>query len=82
MCMHTYAYLVVPGVAVWEGVPVAGGLVGDQEVGLVEDLGADLVEVQEARDEASDPSCLQGYQEASRTEEHLKVTDHITRDLF
>lgn len=66
-------YLVVLGVEVWEGVLVVGGLVGGQEGGLVGGLGADLAEVQEAEDEASDPSCLQAYQEASGTEEHLVV---------
>lgn len=75
--MHTYAYLVVLGVVVWEGVLVAGGLAGGQEGDLVEGLGADLVEVQEAEDEALDPSYLQVYQEASRTEEHLKTTEHV-----
>lgn len=66
-------YLVVPGVVVWEGVLVVGGLVGGREGDLVEGLGADLVEVQEAEDEALDPSCLQVYQEASRMEERLVV---------
>lgn len=69
-----YAYLVVLGVGVWEGVLVAGGLEGGQEEGLVEGLGVDLVEVQEAEDEALVPSCLQAYQEASRTEERLEIT--------
>lgn len=66
-------YLVVLGVVVLEGVPAVGGLVGDLEGGLVEGLGADLVEVQVAEGEASDPSCLQAYREASGTEEHLVV---------
>lgn len=71
----TCAYLVVPGVVVWEEVLVVGGLEEGQEGGLVEGLGVDLVEVQEAEDEASDPSCHQAYPEASRTEEHLKMTE-------
>lgn len=71
----TCAYLVVLGVVVWEEVLVVGGLEEGQEGGLVEGLGVDLVEVQEAEDEASDPSCHQAYPEASRTEEHLKI-DH------
>lgn len=66
-------YLVVLGVVVWEGVPEVGGLVEGQEGGLAEGQGAGLVEVQEAEDEALDPSCLQVYQEALRTEEHLVV---------
>lgn len=70
-------YLVVLEVAVWEGVLVVGGLVGDQEGGLVEGLGADQVEVQEAEDGAWDPSCLQAYQEASRTEEHPVVDQEV-----
>lgn len=74
--MHTYAYLVVLGVVVWEGVLSVGGQAGGQEGGLVEGPGADLVEVQEAEDEELDPSCLRVYQEASRTEEHLKITEH------
>lgn len=71
--MYTYAYLVVLGVVILVGVLVVGGLVGGQEGGLVEGLGGGQVEVQEAEDEASGPSCLQVYQEASRTEEHLKI---------
>lgn len=58
---------------VWEGVHVVGGLEADQEVGPVEVQGVDLVEVQVAGDEASDPSCLQASQEVSRTEERLKM---------
>lgn len=54
-CMHTYAYLVGLEVVVWEEVLVVEVLVGDQEGGLVEGLGADLVVVQEAEDEAVDP---------------------------
>lgn len=73
MWLHTYAYLVVLGVVVWEGVLVVVGLVGGLEEGLVEDLGVYPVEVQEAEDEALDPSCLQAYQEASRMEEHLNM---------
>lgn len=66
-------YLVVLEVVVWEGVLEVVGLVGGRAGVLVEGLGADPVEVQEAEDEALDPSCLQVYQEASRTEEHLVV---------
>lgn len=70
-------YLVVLGVVVWEGVLVVVGLVGGLEEGLVEDLGVYPVEVQEAEDEALDPSCLQAYQEASRMEEHLVVGQEV-----
>lgn len=48
-------YLVVLGVEVLEVVLVVGVLVEGQEGGLVEDLGADQVVVQEAKDEAMDP---------------------------
>lgn len=48
-------YLVVLGVEVSEVVLVVGVLVEGQEGGLVEDLGADQVVVQEAKDEAVDP---------------------------
>lgn len=64
-------YLVVLGVVVWEGVHVVGDLEAVQEGGPVEGREVGLVEVQEAEDEALDPSCLQAYQEVSRTEEHL-----------
>lgn len=70
-------YLVVPGVVVLEGVPVVGGLVGGREAGQVEGLGADLVEVQVEEAEALDLSCLQAYQEASGTEEHLVVGQEV-----
>lgn len=40
---------------VWEEDLVVEVLVADQEVGLVEDLGADLVVVPEATNEAVDP---------------------------
>lgn len=56
-------------------------LVGDQEADPVEGLGADLVVVQEAEDEAVDPECLQAYQEASRTEEHLQIAEHVLLNL-
>lgn len=48
-------YLAVLEGEVWEEDLVAEVLVGDQEGGLVEDLGADLVVVPEAIDEAVDP---------------------------
>lgn len=73
MHARTHAYLVEQGEGVWEGVLAVGGLVGDLEGGLAGVLGADPGEVQEAEDEALDPSCLQAYQEASGTVEHLKT---------
>lgn len=75
---HTCAYLVVLGVVIWEVDHVVEGLVEGQEGGLVEDQVVDLVEAQEAEAEALEPSFLQACQEASRTEEHLKITE----DLF
>lgn len=48
-------YLAVLEGEVWEEDLVAEVLVGGQEGGLVEDLGADLVVVPEAIDEAVDP---------------------------
>lgn len=48
-------YLAVLEGEVWEEDLVAEVLVGGQEGGLVEDLGADLVVVPEAVDEAVDP---------------------------
>lgn len=77
-CLHTRAYLVVLGVVIWEVDHVVEGLVEGQEGGLVEDQVVDLVEAQEAEAEALEPSFLQACQEASRTEEHLKITE----DLF
>lgn len=69
--------LVVLAVGVWEGVLVAGDPEGGQEGGLAEGLGDDLAEVQEAEAEASVPSCLLAYQEASRMEEHLVVGQEV-----
>lgn len=66
-------YLVVQGVVVWEGVPWVGGQVGGQEEDQGGGLGAGREEDQEAGGEASDPSFLQGYREASGREEHLVV---------
>lgn len=60
---------------------MVGGLEADQEVGLVEGRVVDLVEVQVAEDEASDPSYLRAFQVVSRTVEHLKITEcvkHLT----
>lgn len=54
-CIHSLAYLVVLGAVAWEEVLGVVVLVGDQEVGRVEGLGDDPVEVQEAGDEAADP---------------------------
>ena len=56
---------------------MVGGLEAGQEGGRVEGQEVDPVEVQEVEDEALDPSGLQAYQEASRREARLKITESI-----
>lgn len=70
-------YLEELEVGVWEGVLEVGGLVAGQEGVLEGGQGDDQVEVQEAEDEAWDPSNLQAYQEASGTEEHLEGDQEV-----